>query len=270
MNTEIQKIVGNRDIIEIDMIKLESLMAWRDRHKDYVRNHHPAISHGAIVMNAERKQDINLILFDVADYAVVKLKYIVAMYGRGKVIRNTHEILYNFKTFTCHTISVPDRYSNYWVGLTSFNASEGSLGPISNEIVLEKYFEQSVKNLQQDMVAIYAALTAYLTYYKEDQQYIQIEKSFRESAKNRHKKNKKNSKKKIRVSNVVYRIKEIDAREQPQERTWTRHTDAWRVRGHWRTYKSGKKVWVKEHIKGNKENEIKPKTFSIDLEDSLD
>ena len=31
---------------------------------------------------------------------------------------------------------------------------------------------------------------------------------------------------------------------------WTRQTDAWSVSGHWRTYKSGKKVWIDGYTKG--------------------
>ena len=36
-------------------------------------------------------------------------------------------------------------------------------------------------------------------------------------------------------------------------RRYERHTDSWGVRGHYRTYKSGKTVWVKAYTKGNAE-----------------
>lgn len=36
-------------------------------------------------------------------------------------------------------------------------------------------------------------------------------------------------------------------------RKYERHTDSWGVRGHYRTYKSGKTVWVKGYTKGNAE-----------------
>lgn len=36
-------------------------------------------------------------------------------------------------------------------------------------------------------------------------------------------------------------------------RKYERHTESWGVRGHYRTYKSGKTVWVKAYTKGNAE-----------------
>ena len=36
-------------------------------------------------------------------------------------------------------------------------------------------------------------------------------------------------------------------------RKYERHTDSWGVRGHYRTYKSGKTVWVRPYTKGNAE-----------------
>lgn len=36
-------------------------------------------------------------------------------------------------------------------------------------------------------------------------------------------------------------------------RKYERHTDSWGVRGHYRTYKSGKTVWVKAYTKGDAE-----------------
>lgn len=34
-------------------------------------------------------------------------------------------------------------------------------------------------------------------------------------------------------------------------KNYQRHTDAWYTRGHWRTLKSGRRVWVKGHVKGD-------------------
>jgi hypothetical protein len=36
-------------------------------------------------------------------------------------------------------------------------------------------------------------------------------------------------------------------------RRYDRHTESWGVRGHYRTYKSGKTVWVKAYTKGDAE-----------------
>lgn len=48
-----------------------------------------------------------------------------------------------------------------------------------------------------------------------------------------------------------YTIGEDVLSELPQpKRRYEKHTDSWGVRGHYRTYKSGKTVWVRPHVKG--------------------
>jgi hypothetical protein len=37
------------------------------------------------------------------------------------------------------------------------------------------------------------------------------------------------------------------------KRNYNRHTLGWTVRGHWRTYKSGKKTWIKPSVRGDKD-----------------
>ncbi|MHB9909388.1 hypothetical protein CF048_11320 [Clostridium botulinum] len=41
-----------------------------------------------------------------------------------------------------------------------------------------------------------------------------------------------------------------------------RHTFGWTVRGHWREYQSGKKVWIKPQIRGDKDK-IEGKIYEI-------
>lgn len=47
-------------------------------------------------------------------------------------------------------------------------------------------------------------------------------------------------------------------------RSYERHIDSWGVRGHWRTYKSGKKVWIKPQVRGN--GKYAAKTYSINTD----
>lgn len=65
------------------------------------------------------------------------------------------------------------------------------------------------------------------------------------------KKNKKGSNKKTYIYKTKYIVQGI---ERPvQERTFERRTESWISRGHWRTYKSGKKIWINETIKHAKD-----------------
>lgn len=74
------------------------------------------------------------------------------------------------------------------------------------------------------------------------------------SSSNNKKKNKKSKKvvivKKYILANVDY----------TPTRTYQRHIEGWEVRGHYRTLKSGKKVWIKPSVRGNKKN-IENKTY---------
>lgn len=45
----------------------------------------------------------------------------------------------------------------------------------------------------------------------------------------------------------------------PQGGTHNIRCECWEVRGHYRTYKGGKKVWINAYKKGKKRNEIEPK-----------
>ncbi len=43
---------------------------------------------------------------------------------------------------------------------------------------------------------------------------------------------------------------------------YERHMLGWTVRGHWRTYQNGKKVWIKPHVRGDKDN-VEGKVYRI-------
>lgn len=46
------------------------------------------------------------------------------------------------------------------------------------------------------------------------------------------------------------------------KKKYNKHTDSWGVRGHYRTLKSGKKIFIKAYTKGDK-NKYKPKDYEI-------
>lgn len=67
---------------------------------------------------------------------------------------------------------------------------------------------------------------------------------------NSNSQNKSKNKKKKPLKIGIYHINP-NFQVSIEKRKFERHTEAWGVRGHWRNYKkSGKRVWVKEHDKG--------------------
>lgn len=71
----------------------------------------------------------------------------------------------------------------------------------------------------------------------------------------------------INIKNVTYTLDFTEGYEPSEKETreFQRLTESWLVRGHWRTYKSGKRVWIPAYKKGNKQVEITPKTYTVDV-----
>lgn len=61
------------------------------------------------------------------------------------------------------------------------------------------------------------------------------------------------------IHKKTYKVLNIES--ELDKRDYHRIIESWGVRGHWRHYKSGKAVWIKEHTKGDKE--VGPKTYRI-------
>jgi hypothetical protein len=91
-------------------------------------------------------------------------------------------------------------------------------------------------------------------------------KKIREEKKlsNKKKGKKKKGSQKTYIYKTVYSIDHISEDYHPK-RVYTRQTGSWKVRGFWRHYKNGKKVWIKEHIRGQgKENSKVMKITKLD------
>lgn len=46
------------------------------------------------------------------------------------------------------------------------------------------------------------------------------------------------------------------------KRRYERHMEKWNVKGHYRTYKSGKKVWIEPQVRGAGK-EVTPKEYKM-------
>lgn len=71
---------------------------------------------------------------------------------------------------------------------------------------------------------------------------------------------KKSKSKKRYINKRKYTINKIS---NDYKREYERHALAWTVRGHWRKLNSGKYIWVKPHIKGDKTKEVENKPYKI-------
>ncbi|MBZ9635531.1 hypothetical protein [Clostridium sp. FP1] len=73
---------------------------------------------------------------------------------------------------------------------------------------------------------------------------------------------KKPKTKLIKQTIITLNTDHIQPPTEEEKREYERHTLGWTVRGHWREYKSGKKVWIKPHINGDKDN-VEGKVYEV-------
>lgn len=64
----------------------------------------------------------------------------------------------------------------------------------------------------------------------------------------------KNNPQIIKLSKIIYQ-REGNSTTNVQKRERHYHISEWEVRGHWREYKNGKKIWIKPHKKGPKNSD---------------
>ncbi|NFT91678.1 hypothetical protein FDF86_04510 [Clostridium botulinum] len=139
------------------------------------------------------------------------------------------------------------------------------------ELCSEEYDKTTLENNLQNLTNDYRLecvqmFFRILVYYQFNQESI-----IRETRTNTKKVKSKNTKRvgkkpKVKLINQnIIRINTDDIEEPTEEekREYERHIFGWTVRGHWREYKSGKKIWIKPQIRGDKE-QMESKIYEIE------
>lgn len=199
------------DRIEIDKDDLLRLLAWRDEHKELVRNFKPALTEGVIAFG---------------DNIDIFFKYVEGIVAFSVVFGGD-----DFLMFTLNTMS-----------MTVANTR------IKGGMVTSKYGKEEIKELTGDCITTYCSMMAYMTANSDDAELVVVEKQV---TKKPPKKRKKGGGKKSNIVKITRDIIRIYVRESSSEkRKYERHTESWGVRGFWRTSKLGKRTWVNAYEKG--------------------
>lgn len=113
-------------------------------------------------------------------------------------------------------------------------------------------------NFLDSITSSHIALMNYMEMYRDVRERVSF-KTVRKTAKKKRKNGKKKNTRPItmKVYNVNIPITPVTEEER---REYQRMKEAWTVRGHWRTLPSGKKIWIKPYVKGNKEK-LEPDTY---------
>ncbi|WP_053957143.1 hypothetical protein [Inediibacterium massiliense] len=142
----------------------------------------------------------------------------------------------------------------------------------NNQVYYEiKYNEDEVKDkdeaekhlrtwINQDIQSV-LYINAY-TSFNQEQIIKQIKIHKRKSQSKKAKKTGKKSKIKLIKQNIIRLNTDHIQLTEEEKKQYERHTFGWTVRGHWRTYKSGKKTWIKPQVRGDK-NKISGKVYQV-------
>lgn len=112
----------------------------------------------------------------------------------------------------------------------------------------------------EDAVTTHCSLMAYMDNYAE---YVNER---RERVVKKKSKGSSKSKKSNRVIKLGKKIYDVSVPESitTEKRVYNKHTDSFAVSGHTRTYKkTGKTIWIKPYVKGDKKAEMQPRTFKM-------
>lgn len=117
-------------------------------------------------------------------------------------------------------------------------------------------------NLCIEALSILLGIITIFNDKKDNYIYTETENKTPQVSQKKKSKNKKSKK----VTYISHKTITIHKSESRSNGSYTRHTDSWPQRGHWRTYKSGKRVWIKECVKNAKNKSSKgeiDKTYEI-------
>lgn len=110
----------------------------------------------------------------------------------------------------------------------------------------------AMDNTVAKCVRKFRALMLFAAYYREEVERSRVVERSVKPGKKRSGSSKRGNKRMLTVRK--YTIGSEVLSELPDvKRRYERHTESWGVRGHYRTYKSGKTVWVRPFVKGNAE-----------------
>jgi hypothetical protein len=117
--------------------------------------------------------------------------------------------------------------------------------------------DQANKQRMLDLTTIFLSIVNFIAYYREVKELIS-----EHSVSTKKVKKDKSGKPKSNVRYVPSKVYSIQSIPTSEDLKRERHTEAWAVRGHPRHYKSGKVVWIKPYVKGDKDK-IEPKEYRV-------
>lgn len=205
----------NVDTVSLSRDDYLKLFEWKENNRFLVRFFNPVLEEGVIVVENSMKQ------FFKQDDTFIEIEL---FFG-------------SLKALELHL----ERIGNGQIKV---------LKEIPNQKVAN-HLNYPISKMIADSITFHAAAMAYMGYFME--QKIYVDKEVVQKNGNQKKKRKDKTRRKIiKIQHRIYNVRVGgNTKEIKIKREINRRTNQWTVRGHWRKYKDGKKVWVKTYKKGN-------------------
>lgn len=227
--------------IIIDQEELFSLLKWRDNNLDLVRQAFvPIFDKGTIIVG---KLDFGTYLeFDHTDEEIIKIKsYIKKGLREVPLSRVSFKHIGNGKGYL-----IKKEISDAFYAMFSKKESE-------NEMI-------------QDVYTTVMSATAYLLFRNENFTVEEKKEIIRGPVKKIKGTYKPGAPKAVIVKNYKL-FRTIDEKKLTKKEI-KRVLEAWPVRGHWRQYKDGRRVFIKSYVKGDRRKEVS-RDYIIKLKEEL-
>lgn len=216
--------IDKLDKILLSQADVDLLFEWRDNHKDYVRNFKSVLKSGVIIIDDHHKQ-----VFKETD---THFLYTMLDERKGK----TYELQWDIGTK---------------IGTTLFSVYPDSFNK---------------NDYNQSIISLHASLMAYMEYYSDKKEYVDkketVEFEKKKNSKNKKGRVKKSKKSPVRIRKKIYKINVNKEAATRDKNRYERKIEQWTVRGHWRNYSDGNRVWIKPYVKGDGEN-IQSKSYKL-------
>jgi len=147
-----------------------------------------------------------------------------------------------------------DRFPVHVIVWTPVNSPEGHG---KADILMSAYPKEAQANLTTDITTAVYSLMAYMIHYEHDTK--RMSKTPRGGKK---KKKSHRSRHKVKIGRYKYTT-HFPVEEKEDKRDYNRQAESWQVRGHFRRYKSGKEVWIQPQVRGKKDGQVEPKTYTL-------
>jgi hypothetical protein len=231
-----RKMIDNKRIYKLDRIVIsqddvDNLFEWRDNNKDLVRNFKPVMKEGVIIVKDDDSDIGHLQSFhEFDDYYLLRVW-----------VWNDDRILHEIK----------------W-------EKETKAGYVTHSMLEE--FGKS-RDFNESCISLFASLMAFIEHQNDNKDCVVVEeKAIINNKKKKKKNNGKNAKnnRTVKIKLQQYTVKVNSGVANSEKRKYEITMSKWNVRGHWRTLKDGRKVWVRPYTKG-KGNDVVPKNYQVEI-----